>query len=578
MYISKLRCGSMAWLRFCVQFYRNGGYMVSKLKIIPLGGLGEIGKNMTAYEFGSDIIVVDCGMGFPDEDMYGIDIVLPDVSYLKANADRIRGLILTHGHEDHIGAVPYVLKDLDIPIYTTPLTAALVELKLEEHDLLYNTQIFTKKAGSVFRLGCFTVEFIHVNHSIPDSVALAIGTPLGTVIHTGDFKIDVTPISGGMIDLVRLGQLGNDGVLALLSDSTNVEKPGHSDSERKVGESFNKLFMGCDKRIIITTFASNVHRLQQIVNVAAKYNRKVAITGRSMENVLRVSTVLGYMDIPENVMVDIEQINKLPKNQVVIISTGSQGETMSALYRMAFSEHKQVRIDAGDRVIISASAIPGNENMISRVVDELFHKGAEVIYDRHTDLHVSGHASQEEQKMMLALTKPKYFIPVHGEYRMLVKHAEIGKMMGVQPKNIVIGENGKVIEITKKAITCENTVPSGAVLVDGSGVGEVGSVVMRDRHRLAEDGMVVVVMPFSSQDHVMIADPEIVTRGFIYVKEAEAMMDELKRVTLESVAACEAQHISDWTTIKSKVKNNLSGYLYKTTRRSPMILPVITEI
>lgn len=552
--------------------------MISKLKIIPLGGLGEIGKNMTAYEFGSDIIVVDCGMGFPDEDMYGIDIVLPDISYLKANADRIRGLILTHGHEDHIGAVPYVLKDLDIPIYTTPLTAALVELKLEEHDLLYNTQIFTKKAGSVFRLGCFTIEFIHVNHSIPDSVALAIGTPLGTVIHTGDFKIDVTPISGGMIDLVRLGQLGNDGVLALLSDSTNVEKPGHSDSERKVGESFNKLFMGCDKRIIITTFASNVHRLQQIVNVAAKYKRKVAITGRSMENVLRVATVLGYMDIPENVMVDIEQINKLPKNQVVIISTGSQGETMSALYRMAFSEHKQVRIDAGDRVIISASAIPGNENMISRVVDELFHKGAEVIYDRHTDLHVSGHASQEEQKMILALTKPKYFIPVHGEYRMLVKHAEIGKMMGVQPKNVVIGENGKVIEITKKAITCENTVPSGAVLVDGSGVGEVGSVVMRDRHRLAEDGMVVVVMPFSSQDHVMIADPEIVTRGFIYVKEAEAMMDELKRVTLESVAACEAQHISDWTTIKSKVKNNLSGYLYKTTRRSPMILPVITEI
>ncbi|MCI7741046.1 MAG: ribonuclease J [Clostridiales bacterium] len=552
--------------------------MISKLKIIPLGGLGEIGKNMTAYEFGSDIIVVDCGMGFPDEDMYGIDIVLPDVSYLRANADRIRGLILTHGHEDHIGAVPYVLKDLDIPIYTTPLTAALVELKLEEHDLLYNTQIFTKKAGSVFRLGCFTVEFIHVNHSIPDSVALAISTPLGTVIHTGDFKIDVTPISGGMIDLVRLGQLGNEGVLALLSDSTNVEKPGHSDSERKVGESFDKLFMGCDKRIIITTFASNVHRLQQIVNVAAKYKRKVAITGRSMENVLRVSTVLGYMDIPENVMVDIEHINKLPKNQVVIISTGSQGETMSALYRMAFSEHKQVRIDAGDRVIISASAIPGNENMISRVVDELFHKGAEVIYDRHTDLHVSGHASQEEQKMMLALTKPKFFIPVHGEYRMLVKHAAIGKMMGVQPKNIVIGENGKVIEITKKAITCENTVPSGAVLVDGSGVGEVGSVVMRDRHRLAEDGMVVVVMPFSSQDHVMIADPEIVTRGFIYVKEAEEMMDELKRVTLESVAACEAQHISDWTTIKSKVKNNLSGYLYKTTRRSPMILPVITEI
>lgn len=552
--------------------------MISKLKIIPLGGLGEIGKNMTAFECGSDIIVVDCGMGFPDEDMYGIDIVLPDISYLRSNADRIRGMILTHGHEDHIGAVPYVLRELDIPIYTTPLTAALVELKLEEHDLLYNTQIFTKKTGSVFRLGCFTVEFIHVNHSIPDSVALAIGTPLGTIIHTGDFKIDVTPISGGMLDIARFGQLGNDGVLALLSDSTNAEKAGHSDSERKVGESFDKLFMGCDKRIIITTFASNVHRLQQIINVASKYGRKVGITGRSMENVLRVATVLSYMDIPDDVMMDIDKLNKLPKNKVVIISTGSQGEAMSALYRMAFSEHKQITVDAGDRVIISASAIPGNENMISRVIDELFHKGAEVIYDRHTDLHVSGHASQEEHKMILGLVKPKYFIPVHGEYRMLVKHAELAKIMGVNPKNIVLAENGKVIEITKKSIKCEESVPSGAVLVDGSGVGEVGSVVMRDRHRLAEDGMVVVVMPFSSNDHKILADPEIVTRGFIYVKEAEQLIEELKRVTMESVAACEAQHISDFTTIKSKVKSNISGYLYKTTRRSPMILPVITEI
>ena len=552
--------------------------MISKLKIIPLGGLGEIGKNMTAFECGGDIIVVDCGMGFPDEDMYGIDIVLPDISYLRSNADRIRGMILTHGHEDHIGAVPYVLRELDIPIYTTPLTAALVELKLEEHDLLYNTQIFTKKTGSVFRLGCFTVEFIHVNHSIPDSGALAIGTPLGTVIHTGDFKIDVTPISGGMLDIARFGQLGNDGVLALLSDSTNAEKAGHSDSERKVGESFDKLFMGCDKRIIITTFASNVHRLQQIINVASKYGRKVGITGRSMENVLRVATVLSYMDIPDDVMMDIDKLNKLPKNKVVIISTGSQGEAMSALYRMAFSEHKQITVDAGDRVIISASAIPGNENMISRVIDELFHKGAEVIYDRHTDLHVSGHASQEEHKMILGLVKPKYFIPVHGEYRMLVKHAELAKIMGVSPKNIVLAENGKVIEITKKSIKCEESVPSGAVLVDGSGVGEVGSVVMRDRHRLAEDGMVVVVMPFSSNDHKILADPEIVTRGFIYVKEAEQLIEELKRVTMESVAACEAQHISDFTTIKSKVKSNISGYLYKTTRRSPMILPVITEI
>ena len=432
--------------------------MTPKLKIIPLGGLGEIGKNMTVVEFGNDLIIIDCGMGFPDEDMYGIDVVLPDITYLRNNASRIRGMIITHGHEDHIGAVPYVLQELDVPIYTTPLTAALIELKLEEYDLLYNTQIFTKKAGSVFRVGAFTVEFIHVNHSIPDAVALAIRTPVGTIVHTGDFKIDVTPISGGMIDLVRLGELGNEGVLALLSDSTNVETPGHSDSERKVGVSFDKLFQGCDKRIIITTFASNVHRLQQIINVAAKYRRKVAVTGRSMENVLRTAMVLGYMDVPENVLVDLDQMKTLPKSSSVIISTGSQGEAMSALYRMAFSEHKQIHIDAGDRVIISASAIPGNENTISRVIDELFHKGAEVIYDRHTDLHVSGHACQEEQKMMLALVRPKYFIPVHGEYRMLVKHAELGKMMGVAPKNVIIAENGQVIEFTKKGILSESSV------------------------------------------------------------------------------------------------------------------------
>ena len=552
--------------------------MQSKLKIIPLGGLGEIGKNMTAYEFGSEIIVVDCGMGFPDEDMYGIDIVLPDISYLRVNADRIRGMILTHGHEDHIGAVPYVLRELDIPVYTTPLTAALVELKLDEHDLLYNTQIFTKKPGAVFRLGCFTVEFIHVNHSIPDSVALAIKTPAGTIIHTGDWKIDVTPISGGMIDLTRLGQLGNEGVLALLGDSTNVEKPGHSDSERKVGESFDKLFVGCSKRIIITTFASNVHRLQQIISVAAKYGRKVAISGRSMENVLRVAVELGYMEIPENVMVDLEHINSLPKEQVVIISTGSQGESMSALYRMAFSEHKQVHINAGDRVIISASAIPGNENTISRVIDALFSKGAEVIYDRHTDLHVSGHASQEELKMMLALTKPKYFIPLHGEQRMLVKHAQLAKLMGVPSNNVLIAENGDVIEVGKKGISVESSVPAGAVLVDGSGGGEVVSVVLHDRQRLAEDGMIVIVLPYSSSDHTLISKPEIVTRGFIYVKEAGELLEELERVTLESVEACEKMHITDWSGIKAKVKANVSGYLYKATQRSPMILPVITEI
>lgn len=552
--------------------------MTPKIKIIPLGGLGEIGKNMTAFECGSDIIVVDCGLGFPDEQMYGIDIVIPDIAYLKANASRIKGIILTHGHEDHVGAIPYVMKALDVPIYATPLTAALVELKLEEHDLLYNTQIFTKKAGDSFRLGCFTVEFINVNHSIADAVALAIKTPLGTIIHTGDFKIDITPIQGKMIDLPRLGQLGNEGVLALLSDSTNVEKPGYSVSEMKVGETFDRLFKNCDQRIIVTTFASNVYRLQQIIDVAAKYKRKVGITGRSMENILRVATVLGYLSVPEGVLMDIAQLNKMPKNKVVIISTGSQGEAMSALYRMAFSEHRQINIEPGDRVIVSASAIPGNENMISKVIDELFHKGAEVIYDRNTDLHVSGHASQEEQKMMLALVKPKYFIPVHGEYRMLVKHAELGKLMGVPPKNVVIAENGKVIEITKKSIKLNGSVQSGAVMVDGTGVGDVGSVVMRDRHRLAEDGMVVVVVTLSSWDNAMLAEPEILTRGFVYVKEAEEMLEELRRVTREAVSACQDAGIKDWSSIKSRIKSSVSTYLYKATKRSPMILPLISEV
>ena len=552
--------------------------MTQKIKIIPLGGLGEIGKNMTAFECGSDIIVVDCGLGFPDEQMYGIDIVIPDIAYLKANASRIKGIILTHGHEDHIGAIPYVMKALDVPIYATPLTAALVELKLEEHDLLYNTQIFTKKSGDSFRLGCFTIEFINVNHSIADAVALAIKTPLGTIIHTGDFKIDITPIQGKMIDLPRLGQLGNEGVLALLSDSTNVEKPGYSVSEMKVGETFDRLFKNCDQRIIVTTFASNVYRLQQIIDVAAKYKRKVGITGRSMENILRVATVLCYLSVPEGVLMDIALLNKMPKNKVVIISTGSQGEAMSALYRMAFSEHRQINIEPGDRVIVSASAIPGNENMISKVIDELFHKGAEVIYDRNTDLHVSGHASQEEQKMMLALVKPKYFIPVHGEYRMLVKHAELGKLMGVPPKNVVIAENGKVIEITKKSIKLNGSVQSGAVMVDGTGVGDVGSVVMRDRHRLAEDGMVVVVVTLSSWDNAMLAEPEILTRGFVYVKEAEEMLEELRRVTREAVSACQDAGIKDWSSIKSRIKSSVSAYLYKATKRSPMILPLISEV
>ena len=551
---------------------------MAKLKIIPLGGLGEIGKNLTVYEYGQDIVVVDCGIGFPDEELYGIDLVIPDISYLRQNKDKIRGIVITHGHEDHIGALPYVMRELDVPIYATSLTAGIIELKLEEFDLLYNTQIFTKKAGDRFKLGCFEIEFIHVNHSIADSVALAIKTPIGTVIHTGDFKIDVTPIQGEMIDLARLGQLGKQGVLALLSDSTNVEKPGHTESERKVAEKFDELFKGCEKRIIVTTFASNVQRIQQIVNVAAKYKRKVAVTGRSMENMIKVAIELGYMDVPEGVLVDLNQIKGQPKDRTVIISTGSQGESMSALYRMAFSEHKQINIDAGDRIIISASAIPGNETTISRVIDELFHKGAEVIYDRHTDLHVSGHASQEEQKMMLALTKPKFFIPVHGDYRMLCKHAELGRMMGVAPNNIVIAENGRVIELSRKSVKAEDSVPAGRVFVDGAGVGDVGSVVLRDRKHLAQDGMIVVVLALSGDDASLLAPPEIVTRGFIYEKESDGLMEEMRRVINESLASCRHQRIKDWAGIKNKVRTNLTGYLYKATKRSPMILPVITEL
>ncbi len=552
--------------------------MASKLKIIPLGGLGEIGKNMTVYEYGKDMIVVDCGMGFPDEDMYGIDVVIPDISYLEANASRIRGIFLTHGHEDHIGAVPYVMQKINPPIYTTRLTAALVELKLEEHKLADKVKMHTVNAGETVKAGCFSVEFIHINHSIADAVAFAIHTPIGTVVHTGDFKIDVTPIQGGMADIPRLGELGNKGVLALLADSTNVEKPGHSDSESKVGQKFDELFKDCDSRIIVTTFASNVHRIQQIINSAAKYKRKVGITGRSMENIMKVSTELGYMKVPDGVLVSMDKIKSVPKNKTVIITTGSQGEEMSALYRMAFSGHRQVEIVPGDRVIISASAIPGNETMISKVIDELFSKGAEVIYDRASNLHVSGHACQEELKMMLALVRPKFFIPVHGETRMLFKHAELARGMGVESKNIIVSGIGHVIEMTGKTVKENGCVPAGQVLVDGTGVGDVGSVVLRDRKHLADEGMIVVIMTMSSEDGSIVSEPEIITRGFVYVKESDQLMDELRRVVSESISGSGRERTRDWGSIKSRVKSNLSGYLYKHTRRSPMILPVIIEV
>lgn len=552
--------------------------MASKLKIIPLGGLNEIGKNLTVYEYGDDIIVVDCGLGFPDEEMYGVDIVIPDFSYLVQNKNRIRAVILTHGHEDHIGGLPFLMKEINAPLYATRLTAGLIALKLEEQGLLEKVDLNTLEAGERFRAGCFTIELIHVNHSIADSVALAIRTPIGVLIHTGDYKMDVTPIEGGMIDLTRFGELGKEGVLMLLPDSTNVERPGYSESESKVGPHFDQLFKDSDKRIIVTTFASNVHRLQQIVNSAVKNSRKVAITGRSMENVVRVAMDLGYMDIPKDVLIDINQINTVPNNKLVIITTGSQGESMSALYRMAFSGHRQVEIGPGDKVIISASAIPGNETTISRVINELFMKGAEVIYDRLEELHVSGHACREELKMMIALTKPKYFMPLHGEQRHLHSHAELAKCMGIDAQNIVIGDIGRIVEVTKKGVKLAGTVQSGKILVDGTGVGDVGSVVLRDRRHLAQDGMVVVVMTLSAEDASLVSGPDIVTRGFVYVKESDILIEELKRVTLETLDSCENQRITDWATIKSKVKANLSGYLYKQTKRSPMILPVIMEV
>ena len=551
---------------------------LEKLKIIPLGGLGEIGKNLTVYEYGKDIILVDCGMGFPDEEMYGVDVVIPDVTYLEENAARIRGMFLTHGHEDHIGAIPYVLRKINPPIYATRLTAGLVKIKLEEHHLLKQAQIQTVEAGMTIKAGCFSVEFIHINHSISDAVSFAIKTPVGTVIHTGDFKIDVTPVYGAMADLARLGQLGNEGVLALLPDSTNVEKAGHSESERKVGARFDELFKACDKRIIVTTFASNVDRIQQIINSAARYGRKVGITGRSMENILRVSTELGYMKVPEDVLVSMDRIKTVPRSKTVIITTGSQGEEMSALHRMAFSEHKQVDIDAGDRIIISASAIPGNELTITKVIDELFAKGAEVIYNRSDNLHVSGHACQEDLKMMIALTKPRFFIPLHGETRMLHQHAKLAKDMGIDPANVVVSGIGHVIELTPDSVRENGEVPSGRILVDGSGVGEVGSVVLHDRKHLADEGMIVVIMTMSGEDGTMVSAPEIITRGFVYLKESENLMEEMKRVVTESIVSCENQRITDWSSIKGKVKSNLSGYLYKNTKRSPMILPVIIEV
>ena len=552
--------------------------MAEKLKIIPLGGLDEIGKNMTVYECGGEIIVVDCGMAFPGDDMYGIDSVIPDVSYLVQNRARIRGLFITHGHEDHIGAIPYVLKQVNMPIFCTPFTAGLIRLKLEEHGLVKSTKLTTVDPGTTVRAGKFQVEFIHVNHSIANSVAFAIHTKLGTVVHTGDFKIDSTPIDGNIIDLARFGELGKEGVLALLADSTNVERPGYTQSERVVGQTFMRQFQGCEDRIIVTTFASNVHRIQQVLDAAAACGRKVAVTGRSMENIMKVSTELGYMKVPKNTLMDIAKIKNQPKNKQVIVTTGSQGEEMSALYRMAFSTHKQVEVGPGDKVIISASAIPGNEVTVSRVINELVRKGVKVVYDKADMLHVSGHACQEELKIIHALTKPRFFIPLHGEQRMLQIHKDVAMSMGMERSHIAIAENGSVIEITGKTMKINGAVPAGEVYVDGSGVGDVGAVVMRDRKRLAEDGMVVVVLPVSSHDGRLLSRPEIITRGFIYVKESEDLLRELENLAMDAAEGVSGRRGRDESDLKGAVKSAVSNYLFKTTKRNPMVIPVVTKL
>ena len=552
--------------------------MAEKLKIIPLGGLNEIGKNMTAYEYGGEIIVVDCGMAFPGDDMYGIDCVIPDVSFLVQNHKRLRGLFITHGHEDHIGAIPYVLKQVNMPIYCTRLTAGLIKLKLQEHGLLNSTKLITVESGQVVKAGKFQVEFIHVNHSIADSVAFAIHTNMGTIIHTGDFKIDSTPIDGEVIDLARFGQLGREGVLALLADSTNVERPGYTLSERAVGATFKRQFTGCKERIIVTTFASNVHRIQQVIDAAAACGRKVAVTGRSMENIMKVSTELGYMKVPKGTLMELNKLQQLPLKQQVIVTTGSQGEEMSALYRMAFGSHKQVDIGPGDKVIISASAIPGNEVEVGRVINELFRKGVEVIYDKADMLHVSGHACQEELKIIHALTKPHFFIPLHGEQRMLQIHKRVAVSMGMKGDDVCIAQNGSVIELTTKHMKCETSVQAGEVLVDGSGVGEVGSVVLNDRKLLAQDGMVVVGITLSSHGYQLLCEPEIVTRGFVYVKESETLLQELRHVAIEAVEKLPNKKRRDENEVYRAVRNAVSNYLYKKMRRNPMVIPMITVL
>ncbi len=549
-----------------------------KVQLIPLGGLGEIGKNMMAVKCGDNILVIDAGLMFPEEEMLGIDVVIPDITYLLENKDIVRAIVLTHGHEDHIGGLPYVLRQLNVPVYGTKLTLGLLQGKLKENNVLGGTKLITVKPREVVQIGCFKVEFIRVSHSIPDAVAIAIHTPLGVIVHTGDFKFDQTPVDNEITDFHKFAELGDQGVLALLSDSTNVERPGYTMSERTVGQTFDETFREAKNRIIVATFASNVHRLQQAVTAAYKYGRRVAIAGRSMVNVVGIASELGYLTIPEDTLLDLDEVGNYPADQVVILTTGSQGEPMSALTRMALNDHKQVEIIPGDTVIISASPVPGNEKLVSRTINNLFKQGAEVIYESFSGIHVSGHPSQEELKLMINLVRPKYLVPVHGEYRMLVKHAQLGREIGIPPENIFVGENGQIIEFTKRTARLAGRVTAGKVLVDGLGVGDIGNIVLRDRKQLSNDGIVIVVVTINKELGQVVAGPDIVSRGFVYVRESEELMDYAKDKVKVALEKCENRKITDWGTIKSNIRDVLGKYLYEKTRRRPMILPIIMEV
>ena len=546
------------------------------VKIIPLGGLEQIGMNITAIEYDDTIIVVDCGLAFPEDEMLGIDLVIPDVTYLKENADKVKGLVVTHGHEDHIGAIPYVENEINMPIYATKLTMGLIEHKLKEHNNLNNVRRKIVKHGQIINLGCFRIEFIRTNHSIADAAALAIYTPEGIIIHTGDFKVDYTPVFGEMIDLPRFGELGKKGVLALMADSTNVERSGYTQSEKTVGKTFDNLFAdNREHRIIIATFASNVDRVQQIINSAYKYGRKVVVEGRSMVNIIQTASELGYINIPENTLIEIERIKNYPDEQIVLITTGSQGENMAALSRIAASIHNKVSIKPGDVVIFSSSPIPGNEKAVFKVINELEMKGAHVIFQ---DTHVSGHACKEELKLMYALTKPKYAIPVHGEYRHLKRHAELAVEMGVPKDNVKILTTGDVLEISEDTFNVAGRVPAQGILVDGLGVGDVGNIVLRDRQHLSQNGLLIIVVTLEKTSNQLVAGPDIVSRGFVYVRESETLMDDCREVVQEALDACLMRGISDWGKIKTSIKDSLSEFLWKRTKRSPMILPIITEV